>query len=299
MSHKVDIDVDPPEGDATMEAQRRLNERRPTGPAEALALKELRTLARADSDSIITSDRLPEFGSSVADFDKALEDHVVKRGWFGERPSKVVSRWAGRGVLAMFAGIGLLFAGFFITASGLVLIGAAAIAGSIVMLVLAQSMPAVTMPGAMIRAMLAAYRRTLEKTMAQARSMQEVVDGAGLTWLETPDQAVVWGTALGLQHEIEQVLERSLADLEEGTAAASSLYFPGWYQTSSGSSFAGGAALGSGASVFSDSRDPGPWRDDVGAGHHRQRAVLVRGWRRGRFGGGSSGGGGGGAGGGF
>ena len=62
------------------------------------------------------------------------------------------------------------------------------------------------MPGAMIRAMLAAYRRTLQKTMEQARSMQQVVDEAGLDWLDTPDQAVVWGTALGLQGEIEEVL---------------------------------------------------------------------------------------------
>ena len=37
--------------------------------------------------------------------------------------------------------------------------------------------------------------------------MQQVVDEAGLDWLETPDQAVVWGTALGLQHEIEGVLD--------------------------------------------------------------------------------------------
>ena len=72
------------------------------------------------------------------------------------------------------------------------------------------------MPGAMIRAMLAAYRRTLQKTMEQARSMQQVVDEAGLDWLDTPDQAVVWGTALGLQGEIEGVLSRSLEDVKRG-----------------------------------------------------------------------------------
>ena len=33
-------------------------------------------------------------------------------------------------------------------------------------------------------------------------------DEAGLKWLETPDQAVVWGTALGLEHEVESVLKR-------------------------------------------------------------------------------------------
>ena len=80
-------------------------------------------------------------------------------------------------------------------------------------------MPAVTMPGAMIRAMLAAYRRTLQKTMEQARSMDQVVAEAGLEWLDTPDQAIVWGTALGLQGEIEEVLERSLEDVKDGRAA--------------------------------------------------------------------------------
>ena len=99
-------------------------------------------------------------------------------------------------------------------------------------------MPAVTMPGAIIRAMLSAYRRTLHKTMEQARSMQQVVDDAALEWLETPDQAVVWGTALGLQDDIETVLKRSLEDVEGGRVAATSAYFPAWYRTSDGSTFA-------------------------------------------------------------
>ena len=90
-------------------------------------------------------------------------------------------------------------------------------------------MPAVSMPGAMIRAMLAAYRRTLEKTMAQSRSMDQVVEKAGLDWLETPDQAVVWGTALGLEKEIEDVLERSLDDVKDGRAPAARSTLPAWY----------------------------------------------------------------------
>ena len=74
------------------------------------------------------------------------------------------------------------------------------------MLILARSMPSRTMPGAMIRAMLEAYRRTLEKTMAQSRSMGEVVRDAAIPLIESPDDAVVWGVALGLQHEVEDVL---------------------------------------------------------------------------------------------
>ena len=108
----------------------------------------------------------------------------------------------------------------------------------------------------MIRAMLAAYRRTLQKTMAQARSMQQVVDEAGLAWLDTPDQAVVWGTALGLQGEIEGVLSRSLEDVNEGRTSGVVPYFPVWYQTSSGTPFMSSGAGGSGASLFSDSGIP-------------------------------------------
>jgi uncharacterized membrane protein YgcG len=298
--HKVGIDTAPAAGDPETEAQRRLNARRPTGPAEEVALRRLRTLGTGAS--FISSEDLPKFGSEVADFDKALETHVVDRGWFGERPSKVVSRWAGRGGLAIVAGIIAIVAGLNIPFSGLTLLGAAAVAGGIGITILARAMPAVTMAGAMVRAMLAAYRRTLEKTMAQARSMDQVVAEAGLPWLDTPDQAVVWGTALGLQSEIEGVLGRSLEDVREGRATGAVPYFPVWYQTSSGTPFlsSAGADAGSGGSIFSDSGIP-----DVGGMMSalgtigNSPASSGAGGGGGGFGGGSSGGGGGGAGGGF
>jgi hypothetical protein len=110
------------------------------------------------------------------------------------------------------------------------------------------------MPGAVIRAMLAAYRRTLEKTMEQARSMQQVVHEAKLTWLETPDQAVVWGTALGLGETIEQVLKRSLEDVRSGAAQPNAVWFPVWYGSSSEGS--GSAAGVAGSSMFSASAVP-------------------------------------------
>ena len=297
--HKVGIDVEPAAGDAEVEAQRRLNQRRPTGPAEDVAYQKLRTIG-GSSDEFISADDLPKFGSDVAAFDTALENHVVDRRWFGEKPSKVVGRWTGRGVLAIIAGVIGIVAGLNIPISGLTAIGGAAIAGGVVMVIVAQAMPAVTMSGAMIRAMLSAYRRTLQKTMSQARSMQQVVAEAGLPWLETPDQAVVWGTALGLQSEIEDVLSRSLADVKAGTATSGSVpYFPFWYQTSGGTPFMGSSASGSGASLFSDSGIP-----DVGGmmsalGTIGNSPASSGGGGGGGFGGGGSGGGGGGAGGGF
>jgi uncharacterized membrane protein YgcG len=292
---KVGIDLAPAPGDPETEAHRSLNRRRPTGPAEDLAMRRLTTLA--GSDHFIEPDDLPKFGEDVGAFDKALEEHVVRRGWFGERPSSVVTRWVVRGVAAIALGVIGIVIGLNVPISGLTLIGGAAIAGGIVMVVIARAMPAVTMPGAVIRAMLAAYRRTLQKTMEQARSMQQVVDEAGLDWLDTPDQAVVWGTALGLQGEIEAVLSRSIDDVRAGRATGTIPYFPYWYQNSSGAPFLSSASAGSGASLFSGSGIP-----DVGG---MMSALGTIGnspsssGGGGGFGGGGGGGGGGGAGGGF
>ena len=102
--HKVGVDVAPAAGDADTEAQRRLNQRRPTGPGGAGRAHPAHRPWPAGADGFISPDDLPKFGSHVGEFDTALEDHVVDRGWFGERPSKVVSRWAGRGTLAIVGG---------------------------------------------------------------------------------------------------------------------------------------------------------------------------------------------------
>jgi len=294
--HKVGIAINPPPGSDAVKGAQVRNARRPTGPAEGVAYDALQSVA--DPEGFIAVDDVPKFGAHVSAFDLALETHVVDRGWFTERPSKVVFRWMGRGAVPIVAGGVAVWAGLNIPVSGLTLLGAAAIAGGIVIILFASVMPAVTMPGAIIRAMLAAYKRTLEKTMAQARSMQQVVDEAGLAWLDTPDQAVVWGTALGLQTEIEGVLSRSLEDLQEGRASGTVPYFPAWYQTSSGSSFMSAGVAGSGASLFADSGVP-----DIGGMMSALgtigNAPSSSGGGGGGFGGGGGGGGGGGAGGGF
>src|SRR3954471_881736 len=80
MSHKVGVEVDAAVGDAKEEARRARNARRPIGPAEAVALRKLQTLSGATS-GYISPDELPKFGSSVAAFDTALEQHVVDKGW--------------------------------------------------------------------------------------------------------------------------------------------------------------------------------------------------------------------------
>ena len=300
LSNKVGVQVGRPQLDAVEEARRALNARRPIGPAEQWALRELRELGAGDEHGFIKSDELPKFGTAVPLFDSKLESHVVDKGWLVDKPSKVIARWAVKGVLAIGAGAATLFAGISIPMSGLVLIGIGMIVGGIVIVGFARGMPAVTMPGAMVRAMLAAYRRTLHKTMEQSRSMQQVVDESGLYWLETPDQAVVWGTALGLQDEVEGVLERSLEDVRQQPSMASAMYFPAWYGTSDGSSTAQGMAAGSGASIFSGSAVPdlGGMMSALGTIGNSPASSGGSGGGGG-FSGGSSGGGGGGAGGGF
>ena len=295
---KIGIEVVPARGDATVEAHRALNARRPIGPAEELALRGLRSIGGDTEGSYIEPEDVVKFGEKVAGFDRALETHVVARGWFGEKPSKVVMAWSLRGGAAIVLGAIALAAGLGIPLSGLTLIGGAGILGGLVVVAFARSMPAVTMSGAMIRAMLAAYRRTLQATMAQARSMQQVVDEAKLDWLDTPDQAVVWGTALGLQHEIEGVLDRSLEDVKDGRTSGVVPWFPIWYQGSGGSSLAGGAVVaGSGASLFSNSGIPdfGGMMSSLGTIGNSPSSSGGGGG----FSGGGSGGGGGGAGGGF
>lgn len=291
------IDIDPPSPDAVTHAHRQRNSRRPLGPAEQYADRHLRAIA--GGSGTIEPDKILEFGAKVSKFDDALERHVVARKWITDAPSKVRQRWSVRGFAAAGAGVALVVIGANLPSSGLVLTGVAAVVAGVVILAFSGFMPAVTMAGAMIRAMLAAYRRTLQKTMEQARSMDEVVSGSGLTWLETPDQAVVWGTALGLQGEIEKVLARSLEDLERGTAAASSTYLPSWYHGSDGQPLSSSAgSSGGGGGLFSSSGIPSIGGMMASLGTIGNSPSSSGGGGGGGFGGGG-GGGGGGSGGGF
>ena len=291
---KVGIELDPASADPVVDAQRERNGRRPIGPAEQLALRRLTPLGKADD--YIEPDELLGFGAAVDDFDSALEKHVVANGWFREAPSKSRNRWRIRGGLAAVAGAVLVWLGFQIPMDGLVLVGGAAIVAGIVLLIVSGWMPSVTMAGAMIRAQLAAYRRTLKKTMEQARSMDQVVADAGLEWLDTPDQAIVWGTALGLQDEIEKVLERSLDDVKDGRTASTGTYFPAWYGGSGGQGFAN---TGGGGGIFSSSGVPNIGGMMAALGTIGNSPSSSGGSGGGGFSGGGGGGGGGGAGGGF
>ncbi|MEA2519084.1 MAG: uncharacterized protein QOF49_1164 [Chloroflexota bacterium] len=305
LQKKVGVVTAPGDVDAQTRARQLRNDARHLGPAERLVQAQLVALG-ASGDGYVEPDRLLELGASVPAFDRALEGEVVARGWYAERPSAAIARWRVRGVGALVVGAVILFAGFNLPSSGLVLVGIAGVAGGVVVLFLAGSMPAVTLPGAMIRAMLAAYRRTLKKTLDQARSMDQVVADAGLPWLETPDQAVVWGTALGLHHEVEAVLGRTIEDQRDGRVAPGGAWMPIWYGTGAGGGarfaggdFAGGAAGSGGAFSSGAIPDFGGMMSALGTIGNSPASSGGGGGGGGGFGGGGSGGGGGGSGGGF
>jgi hypothetical protein len=169
------------------------------------------------------------------------------------------------------------------------------IASAVVLFGAAAVMPARTKAGAVIVAMLEAYRRTLEKTMAQARTMGQVVEDSAIPLIEDPDDAVVWGTALGLQHEEEAVLQRTAEDYSTGYAAHA--WFPLWYSSGrSGWSEGGGGGWAPGMMSSSPIPNFGGMMAALGTIGNSPSSSGSGG---GGFSGGGSGGGGGGAGGGF
>jgi len=284
--------ADAAQRDDIAEARLGLADRRPLGPAEGYLEKRLDQLAEEES---IEPDDLPKLAEDVPIFERHVEDAVVHNKWFAERPSKVVGRWRIRGTLEAVGGGILIVAGLAVPVSGFTVLGGAILIAGIVTLVVAGAMPARTMAGAMQKAWLLAYRRTLSKTMDQARSMDQVVRESGLSWLETPDQAVVWATALGLSGEVEDVLARTMEDRRERGSRVG--YLPLWYRGSDGTSLAGGAT-GGGGGLFSSSGIPSIGGMMAAMGTIGNAPSSSGSGGGGGFGGGG-GGGGGGAGGGF
>ena len=186
----------------------------------------------------------------------------MKIGWLERMPGPSIGRMVGIGVVIALIGGGTVFAGIAIPMSGLVLVGAALILGGIGTIGFGTAMSQRTDAGAYVDAMLIAYRRTLRKTMEQARDIGEVVEDPDIAKLaDTPDKAVVWGIALGLRDEVSALLARGLAEHRTSTGSTAGAYYPIWLGSSSSDGWsaasvgAGGVSLGSG-SAFSDSAIP-------------------------------------------
>lgn len=293
---QMDIDITVPD---QRDARLARNRRQPLGEAEKYALDELKRLGGAIR-TIEASD-VPDFAKSVGGFDDRLEAAVAANGWFREPPGDSVARWTRRAAVVLIAGIVGIFVSLNLPSNGLLLVAVAATVGAVAMFVIARTMPQRTLEGARTYAQLAAYRRTLQKTLEQSRTMDQVVSSGALPWVETPDLAVVWAYALGLHEEAEEVLERSMEDVRTGAASPTRTYFPLWYAIGerSGARISGGARAPT-AGLFSSGVVPDFTAMTAAlATIGSPPASSGGGGGSGGFSGGSSGGGGGGAGGGF
>ena len=208
-------------------------------------------------DNLMTPKILYRLVGSFDDFKDGLETAAVKRGWLNAKPSSVMTTWGVIAGVEFSAAIVVGFLWLIIQASGLFTLTLGFVVAGAVTAVLVRHMPARTRQGAMLWAMLSAYKRTLKLTLAQAHSMGDVVSAKALPWITTPDQAMAWGVAFGLDNEIEIVLSRSLAAAEEPTEldadgkiqlrpAQIVGWQPSWYSTGS---FASGHSGGSGHST--------------------------------------------------
>jgi uncharacterized membrane protein YgcG len=280
-------------------------------PALEAAVRDDIEVKGAKHDGYITPGRLYRLIPAFDTFKDGLETTSVQRGWLTAKPSQVLWKWGKVAGLEIAAAIVVGIVWFFAGASGLLVVATGVAVAGIVTALLARVMPSRTRQGAMLWAMLTAYQRTLKLTLAQAQSMTDVVKAKALPWITTPDQAMAWGVAFGLDDEIGAVLSRSIAAGVEqpGQGARPPLgWQPAWYLAGSSGSSAHGSsghlASGSG-SVFSASAIPDPGSIMAALGSIASPSLPVSSssssgssFSSGSFGGGG-GGGGGGAGGGF
>lgn len=264
------------------------------GP-EAEAYEAIRTAGH--SHGVVSRAALWRLNDDLDPVKDGLEEEAVRLGWLSRRPSPLITRWTVIGVGELVLGGILVWLGYSIPMSGLTLLGFALGVGGIGTVAFGTAMSQRTTQGAYVDAMLKAYRRTLEKTLRQARDMNQVVQNPEIRMLaDTPDRAVVWGIALGLHREVAEVLERSLADRREGVSGAGT-YYPIWLGSGSSSSLSGGSLGGSEGGLgglFSGSGTPdiGGMFSSLGSMGSSPASSSSSG---GGFGGGGGGGGGGGS----
>jgi uncharacterized membrane protein YgcG len=248
------------------------------------------------SDGVVSRAALWQLNDELDPVKDGLEEEAVRLGWLSRRPSPLITRWTVIGVGELvLAGI-IVWIGYSIPMSGLTLLGFALAVGGIGTIAFGNAMSQRTPQGAYVDAMLKAYRRTLQKTLQQARDMNQVVQNPEIrTLADTPDKAVAWGIALGLHREVAEVLERSLADRRESVSSAGG-YYPIWLGSGSSSSLSGGSIGSEGGlgGLFSGSGTPdiGGMFSSLGSIGSSPASSSSSG---GGFGGGGGGGGGGGS----
>jgi len=161
----------------------------------------------------------PAFGA----FTRSLDKLAVERGWLHAAPGSLIRKWrilSGAEVLCGVVAVGWIAsflsgqdgaAAVIVAAVGL----GACVAGALTYLV-SGVMPARTPDGARLAGMLNAYRRTMKATIAQAKTLDEVVVMAPLPWVGDPTSEIAWAVVFGLDRQIDSLLSQSLAVSEAG-----------------------------------------------------------------------------------
>ncbi len=247
---KARSDADPdPETDPAILVPPTAGDSRPLAAPQALADATIRRLG--GSEGRLSRSSLWALNGDLRPVKELLDREALRIGWFSHLPGPAITRWTAIGTLEVVVGVIVGIVGLTVPISGATILGVAIALGGIVSGAFGQAMSKRTPNGAMVDAMLKAYRRTLEKTLEQARSMTQVVEDPTVRMLaDTPDKAVVWGFALGLHAEVSKVLARSLEDVRDGRTSTPA-YYPYWMTSSTPSgaaSFAGGTS--GGATVF-------------------------------------------------
>ena len=273
------------------------------GPPQREAWNKIKGLA-GDS-GVLSRERLWRLNSVLGSMKRVFESEAVRLGWLARMPGPSIQRMSWIGIGLALAGAGAIWLGISVPMSGAVMLGGALILGGAATFLFGRAMSQRTKNGAYVDAMLTAYRRTLQKTMEQARSMAEVIEQPDIVRLaDTPDKAVVWGLALGLHDEVASLLARGLEEQRAATGSPAGAYYPTWLGSSPGSAWSGagaadlpgGVSYGSG-SIFSGSAMPdvGGMFDalgSVGSSPPSSSSSSGGGGGGGFSGGGSSGGGG-------
>ncbi len=137
-----------------------------------------------------------------------LQKYALRHGWVVGLPLFARLKWRLLGVIEIL--LGLVVAGIASTlpTGSVEALGGGIAAGGLATYLIAPAMASISVEGSVMKAQLAAYRRTLEASFSQATSLQDLATSSRLSWLDTPDQTVVWAVALGLQQELEALFKR-------------------------------------------------------------------------------------------
>jgi uncharacterized membrane protein YgcG len=242
LRHKVDLVVPPtPLADAASAVARE----RPLGVAEHGLYLDI---SRDADDGVLGADKLRSgTGQKLYEtFKKHLGTAAGSSGWFAEDPNALVGRWTGIGILIVIAAA---VAFFVMTVAGaettFLVPGTEPLAAAllfdvvvgILITVFSRRLAARTTSGAEVLAMSLAYRNTLRFELAQAKTIDGAVEAtkSRLPWITTPDLLMVWAVALGLNHEIDDLIKRTF---ETQGRTGTGVWAPIWF-SGSGSSWGG------------------------------------------------------------